>query len=113
MNGFLILFAIFFSTEHLLDLGLTWLNLNHVRRHASQVPVYFRDRISPQDYQKSICYTRDRAWLGVVSSLAGIPVLWSMILTGFFGKVDLWTRSLSFHSVPTGVLFFAFMSALF
>lgn len=113
MNEFLILFAIFFVAEHLLDYGLTWLNLNHVRRHANQVSIYFRDRISLEEYQKSIRYTRDRARLGIVSSLVGIPALWSMILTGFFGKVDFWTRSLGFSSVPTGVIFLAVMSTLF
>jgi STE24 endopeptidase len=113
MNTFLILFAIFFAAEHLLDYGLTWLNLSHIRRHAGQLPPYFRDRISLEDYQTSIRYTRDRARLGVVSSLVQIPILWLMIFTGFFGKVDLWMRSFALSSVATGLLFFAAMSTLF
>ena len=113
MNKFLILFAILFTAEHLLDYGLTWLNLDYVRRRANEVPSYFRKRISLEEYQKSIAYTRDRAKLGVISSLVGIPIFWSMILTGFFGKVDLWTRSLGFGSVLTGVIFLVAMLALF
>src|SRR4249920_2636601 len=113
MNWFLILFAVFFIAEHLLDYGLTWLNLHHVRSHANAVPSYFRDRINLEDYQKSVCYTRDQAKLGIVSSLAGIPILWTMILTGFFGRIDLWARSLGFSSVLTGVVFFAILSGLF
>jgi STE24 endopeptidase len=113
MNEFLVLFAILFVAEHLLDYGLTWLNLEYVRRRANEVPLYFRERISLEEYQKSIAYTRDRARLGVISSLVGIPILWSMILTGFFGKVDLGTRSLGFGSVPTGVIFLVAMSTLF
>ena len=73
MNWFLILFAVFFIAEHLLDYGLTWLNLQYVQSHANEVPSYFRDRISLEDYQKSISYTRDQAKLGIVSSLRESP----------------------------------------
>jgi STE24 endopeptidase len=113
MNGFQILFAILFIAEHLLDYGLTWLNVSYVRSKANEIPSYFRDRISLEDYQKSVRYTLDKAWLGVVSSLVGIPILWSMILSGFFGTVDQWVRSWGFSSIPTGAIFLAIVSALF
>jgi len=113
MNAFLVVFAIFFLAEHILDYWLTWLNTRHVRSHANEVPSYFRDRISLEDYQKSVRYTLDKAKLGVAASLIGIPILWSMILSGFFGMVDLWVRSWGFSSIPTGVIFLGIMSALF
>ena len=113
MNWFLILFAIFFAAEHILEYCLTFLNLRFVRQHEKEVPSYFRDKITLEEYQKSIRYTRDRAKLEIISSLAGIPVLWAMILSGFFGKVDLWVRSLGHSSIVTGLIYFAVMSALF
>src|SRR5438093_1106787 len=87
MNWFLILFAIFFAAEHLLEYCLTFLNLNFVRRHEKEVPSYFRDKITLEEYQKSIRYTRDKARLGVISSLVEIPIFWAMILSGCFGNV--------------------------
>ena len=113
MNWFLILFAIFFAAEHLLEYCLTFLNLNFVRQHEKEVPSYFRDKITLEEYQKSIRYTRDRARLGVISSLVEIPIFWAMILSGFFGNVDFWARSFGRSSVATGLIYFAVMSALF
>ena len=86
LNGFLLLFAVFYLLEHCVSLWLTLLNLRHVARHGKEVPLYFRDKISLEDYQKSIHYTRDKTYLQLTGSLVGIPVFWSMILTGFFGR---------------------------
>ncbi len=80
MNAFLVVFAIFFLAEHILDYWLTWLNTRYVRSHANEVPCYFRDRISLEDYQKSFRYTMDKTKLGLAGSLTGIPILWSNIL---------------------------------
>ena len=113
MNWFLILFAIFFVAEHILEYCLTFLNLNFIRQHEKEVPSYFRDKITLEEYQKSIGYTRDKAKLGIISSLVDIPIFWGMILSGFFGKVDLWARSFGHSSIVTGLIYFAVMSALF
>src|SRR5213594_3007733 len=75
MNWFLILFAIFFAAEHLLEYCLTFLNLNFVRQHEKEVPSYFRDKITLEEYQKSIRYTRDKARLGVISFLVSLGTL--------------------------------------
>jgi STE24 endopeptidase len=113
MNLFLILFALFYIAEHGVAYWLTFLNLKHVRQHEDDVPSYFRDKISLEEYQKSIRYTRDKTRLAVVSSAVDIPVFWALLLSGFFGKADLWVRSFGYSSVVTGLIFFAAMSALF
>src|SRR5207247_195279 len=113
MNWFLILFAIFFVAEHILEYYLTFLNLNYIRQHEKEVPSYFRDKITLEEYQKSIRYTRDKAKLEIISSLVDIPIFWAMILSGFFGKIDLWARSFGHSSIVTGLIFFGVMSALF
>jgi STE24 endopeptidase len=113
MNLFLILFALFYFAEHGVAYWLTFLNLKHVRQHENEVPSYFRDKISLEDYQKSIRYTRDKTRLEVVSSAVAIPIFWTLLLSGFFPKVDHWARSFGYPPVGTGLVFFAAMSALF
>jgi STE24 endopeptidase len=113
LNGFLVVFAVLYLAEHVTGLWLTFLNLRHVQQHAGEVPSYFREKISLQEYQQSIRYTHDKAYLGIRGSLVGIPLFWGLLLTGFFGKADDGVRSLGFSSVLTGLLFLALMSGLF
>ncbi len=112
-NWFLGVFAFFYLAEHGVSLWLTVLNLRHVARHEEEVPILFRDKISLGDYQRSIHYTRDKTYLGMIRSLLGIPILWGMILTGFFGGVDKWARSLGGSAILTGIIFLAVLAAFF
>ena len=86
MNPFLLLFAIFYFAQHLLDSWLTWLNIAHVRKHQHQVPVYFQDKISLDEYQKGIAYTREKARFGMIASWVEVPIFWGLLLSGFYGK---------------------------
>ncbi len=113
MNRFLILFGVFYFAEQALSLWLTWLNLRHVAVHYGEVPEYFRDKVTLEDYQKGIRYTREKARLGIISSLAGIPVFWGMLLTGFFGGIDSWSRSWHGGSILTGLIFLGIMAAIY
>jgi STE24 endopeptidase len=113
MNWFLILFAVFFVSEHLLGYGLTFLNLRHVARHSGQVPPYFQDEISLESYQKSIRYTRDKALLGVAASLAEIPIFWGLLLAGCFGTIDAWADRQTGSLIGEGLLFFAVVAGIF
>ncbi len=111
-NGFLFIFALFYFAEHAVGLWLTSLNLRYLQLHAQSVPSYFQDKISLPDYQKSIRYIRDKTHLGIVSSLAEIPIFWGMLLSGFFGLVDLWARSLGLSPVLSGLVFLSVMGVL-
>ncbi len=113
MNAFLIVFAIFFVADHLLEYWLTFLNLRHARKHELEVPEYFKDKITLGEYQKSIRYTREKTLLGVGASLVTIPIFWTLLLMGFFGQADDCARSLGYSSILTGLIFLAGMSVLF
>ena len=113
MNPFLLLFAIFYFAQHLLDSWLTWLNIGHVRKHQHQVPVYFQDKISLDEYQKGIAYTREKARFGMIASWVEVPIFWWLLLSGFFGKVDTAVRALGFGTVGTGLLYLAAISIVF
>ena len=113
MNLFLFVFAVFYFAERVVDFGLTLLNLKHIRRHEKQVPAYFREKITPTQYQKSIAYNREKAWFGIISSWIEVPIFWGLLLSGFFGRVDGWVRSFHAGSILTGLFFFALTMGLF
>jgi STE24 endopeptidase len=113
MNAFLLVFAVFYFVERMLDFGLTWLNLEYIREHEKEVPAYFRETITLEQYQKSVAYNREKTRLGIISSWIEVPVFWGLLLAGFFGRVDGWVRSFQAGAVPTGLVFLALMMALF
>ena len=113
MNIFLLVFAVFYLAERVVDFGLTMLNLNHIRKHEKEVPAYFREKITHAQYQKSIAYNREKAWFGIISSWIEVPIFWGLLLSGFFGRVDGWVRSFQAGSILTGLFFFALTMGLF
>jgi STE24 endopeptidase len=112
-NLFLGIFAIAYFGEHVLDLWLTRLNFKHVAKHENEVPSYFQESISREEYRKGIAYNRERARLGLVASWTEVPVFWGLLLSGFYGYVDGWARAFGYGSVVTGVIFLAVVSILF
>jgi STE24 endopeptidase len=112
-NFFLGIFAIAYFTEHVLDLWLTRLNLEHIARHEAEVPSYFQESITREEYRKGIAYNREKARLGLVASWTEAPVFWGLLLSGFYGHVDGWARAFGNGSVVTGVIFLAVVSILF
>jgi STE24 endopeptidase len=113
MNYFLLLFTIFYFTQHFLDSWLTWLNSVHVRKHQHTVPAYFRDKISLDEYQKSIAYTREKARFGMIASWVEVPIFWGLLLSGFYGTLDVVVRSPEFGPIVTGLLYLAAVSVVF
>jgi STE24 endopeptidase len=113
MNLFLVTFAVFYVAAHVLETWLTRLNLKHGQMNQNEVPAYFRDRISLEEYRKTIAYTRDKGWLGLLHSWIEAPVFWALLLSGSFGWLDQWARSLGHGPIATGVIFLAVLSALF
>ncbi|MCI0626641.1 MAG: M48 family metallopeptidase [Acidobacteria bacterium] len=113
MNLFLILFSIFYFAQHLLDSWLTWLNIGYVRKHRQTVPVYFQEKITLEEYQKSIAYTCEKARFGMIASWVEVPIFWGLLLSGFYQRLDVFLRSLGFGPIVTGLLFLATVSALF
>jgi STE24 endopeptidase len=113
MNPFLILFAIFYFAQHLIDSWLTWLNISHVRKHQNEVPLYFQDKITLDEYQKGIAYTREKARFGMIASWVQVPIFWGLLLSGFYGKLDTTLRALGLGTVDTGLLYLASVSVVF
>jgi STE24 endopeptidase len=83
------LFLVFFGIEFLVEIVLNELNLRHVRaqRADKQIPDFFRGRISPEEYEKSVDYTlakgRFQRWAEIYGRLVILVILFSGLL-GFF-----------------------------
>jgi STE24 endopeptidase len=87
------LFLILFAVEFLVEFILNELNLHHVRarRADKQIPDYFRGRLSPEEYGKSVEYTlakgRFQRWAEIYGRLITLVLLFSGLL-GFFEKLS-------------------------
>ena len=75
-------------------------------KHEKEVPAYFREKITPTEYQKSIAYNREKAWFGIISSWIEVPIFWGLLLSGFFGRVDDWVRSFQAGSISDRAVLF-------
>ncbi|MBI4412638.1 MAG: M48 family metallopeptidase [Deltaproteobacteria bacterium] len=99
-HWFFWLFLAFFILHELWENGLVLLNIAHTKKHAGEIPSFYRDKIEPDRYAKSIAYTIDKARIGLVVSFIAIPILWAAIFSGFFDSLDLRLSSL----IPAGSL---------
>jgi STE24 endopeptidase len=113
MNSFLIIFSVFYLAEHLLSSWLTRLNLKYAQKRQDEVPARFRETLSLAEYRKIFAYTRDKARLGLLASWVEAPVFWGLLLSGFFGWLDEWLRSLGYGSIVTGLMLFSIVTVLF
>lgn len=79
--------ALYF-THQVAETALTFLNMAHTRKHQGKIPAYFKDKMDGERYQKSIRYTLERSWFGVVIRWLKVPFLWAVILWGGFSALD-------------------------
>lgn len=84
------LFLIFFALEFLVEFVLNELNQRHVRarRAAKQIPEFFRDRLSPDEYDKSVEYTLAKGRLQRWSAVYGRLISLALLFSGLLGLFD-------------------------
>lgn len=107
-HWFFILFVICFSVHEIIEIGLTLLNRAHTRRHVDEIPEFFRDKTTPENYAKSVAYTLDKEKFALVTRLFNIVFLWALILSGFFQTADAvtgWLKPGLTHSLVYCFLF--------
>jgi STE24 endopeptidase len=93
-NWFFILFLGFYLAYLLVEVGLDIINLNYVDRHKAHVPDLFKGIYSEADYQKSIEYTKAKTNFKIFTLGLKTIFLFALILSGFFGQLDLWLASI-------------------
>ena len=72
------------------EFGLDFLNLRHIEAHKGRIPKLFAEVFSEAEYQRSIAYTRAKTHFSWVKSGFDALMLWGLILSGAFWKIDLW-----------------------
>jgi STE24 endopeptidase len=105
------LFLVFFAIEFVVEFVLNELNLRHVRarRAASQVPDFFRDKLSSEEYEKSVEYTlakgRFQRWSEIYGRLIALIILFSGLLGSFDALAARLAQQFSLGVYGQGIIF--------
>jgi STE24 endopeptidase len=105
------LFLSFFALEFLVEFVLNELNLRHVRarRASKQIPDYFRGKLGPGEYEKSVDYTlakgRFQRWAGIYSRIVTLITLFAGPLAFFDQLAAQLARQFSLGAYGWGILF--------
>jgi STE24 endopeptidase len=81
---FVSLYALHLAVEWTLDF-LNWRALN---RRPAEIPPVYRATFTEEDYRKSVAYTRSKMRFGWSKGIFDVAVLWTLILTGGFHRLD-------------------------
>jgi len=82
MSPFAIIALVLILARAIAELWLNRLNQQHVRAHASAVPLAFRELVDEQTYHRSIDYTLAKSWLGDVVTVFDTALLIAMLFSG-------------------------------
>jgi STE24 endopeptidase len=100
----LILFLGLFALHFLLERTLSFLNLRHVMAHRDRVPKILEGAISPDNYLKSIEYTRARTKFGHFDAIFGAILTLVYLFSGWIPWLHGWIRSMGLSEMTSGVL---------
>lgn len=88
MNNFFILFFSFWLLSQLIEFTLNSLNKKNILTHQNEVPDFYKERISPETYKKSVAYSLTKLAFGNKVMVFDALITWILILSGFFGAFD-------------------------
>jgi len=90
MSRFAIIALVLVLARAIAELWLSRLNQRHVRAHADEVPLAFREMVDEPTYRRSVDYTLAKSRFGEVVTLFDtallIAILFSGVLPWAFGK---------------------------
>ncbi len=87
-HGFFWLFLALYLLYLVVEFGLDFLNLRHIDENRHRIPELFKDVVNPEDYEKSIAYTRAKTHYSWVKQIFDAVLLWTLILSGAFYHLD-------------------------
>lgn len=106
MNIYLILILITLVVKYILDFGVDWLNLHHLK---PALPEEFKGFYDKKKYFRSQQYTRGKTVFGLIQNTITTAFIMAFILTGGFNVIDQLVRKLSFGSILTGLIYILFL----
>jgi STE24 endopeptidase len=88
-------------------LGLSWLNLRHLRREGHRVPAVLQASVSGERLARISAYTAARGRLSLVRGLLSMLTMAVFLFAGGLGAYDAWVASYAHSFIVSGVLFLA------
>jgi len=89
---------------------LRYLNLKHLRLHATTVPECFAGAIDTEALAKTARYTVEQSRVALLQSVYDSALLLAFLFTPLLPRYDAWISSLSANFVVRGVLFMLLMT---
>ena len=108
----LIIYLAFFTAEFVFENYLEILNIRNIRKYRN-VPDYFRDTVSEDNYRKSAEYTVEKTRFSMVSSLFSAVFLLVIIFSGFFGSLESLVLSVNTTEYIKWIIYIFSVTALF
>lgn len=87
-HWFFWLFVVLFTLHQIWEISLTLLNNQEMEKNRGTIPDYFKDKIEPERYQKSIDYNLEKAQFGFAVRAYDILIICSIIFSGVLEKLD-------------------------
>ena len=115
MQTFTLLFLIFLTITTLVQLWLSFRQLNHVAKHRSAVPEEFAGKISLAEHQKAADYTQAKGRFARIELIIGVIILLLWTIGGGLNWLDQTIRSFGWSDLITGtavILAMGFISSL-
>lgn len=100
------LFIVFFTLDRFVSFGLEYINLQHIRKFAGQIPEFFQGSIDFDTYKKSTAYTIDKTKFSQWSTLTDTIITIWFLFGGLLPWLEQWSMSYGLGSIWTGMLFF-------
>jgi STE24 endopeptidase len=107
MNIYLILILIILVIKYLLDFGVDWLNVHHLK---PALPDEFKGFYDKEKYFRSQQYTREKTVVGLIQNTFTTAFIMAFILAGGFNVIDQMVRKLPFGSILTGLIYILFLT---
>jgi len=104
-HWFFWLFAVLFTIHQIWEVVLTLLNNASMEENRGKIPDYYKDKIEPDRYQKSIAYNLAKARFGLAVRVYDVVIVWTIILSGGLDLMDRWMAGFSFPPLLHSVLY--------
>ena len=101
-----IIICVIFILIKVFEFYLEFINLKHLEKHGSEIPLGFEDVIDQDKLNKIKCYTIEKTRFGIISSCYDALILLIFIFSGLLGVYNSWILSFHMSFIPTGILFF-------
>ena len=100
ISVYLLLFALYLVVE----ISLEYLNKRHVSSFRN-VPEFFRNHVSREDFRKSVSYTLRNNRFSLFSMVYQSAVLLAFVFTGFFGLTENYLENIISGRYLSGIVF--------